>query len=71
MKMVSGIPECQEKYLLKLTIQQDIINTHLSINRANNAQGSLPLTSTNYPYLYYIVGSFFLRRQMTASLQVF
>ena len=71
MKMVSGIPECQEKYLLKLTIQQDIINTHLAINRANNAQGSLPLTSTNYPYLYYIVGSFFLRRQMTASLQVF
>ena len=28
-KMVSGIPECEEKYLLKLRIQQDIILTFL------------------------------------------
>ena len=28
-KMVSGIPECKEKYLLKLRIQQDIILTFL------------------------------------------
>ena len=30
-KMVSGIPECEEKYLLKLRIKQDI-NTPFSIN---------------------------------------
>ena len=29
-KMVSGIPECEENYLLKL--RQDIINTCFSIN---------------------------------------
>ena len=33
-KMVSGIPECEEKYLLNLRIQQDIINTGFSVNRA-------------------------------------
>ena len=33
MKMVSGIPECEEKYLLKL-------------NWVNKTQGSMPLTST-------------------------
>ena len=32
MKMVSGIPEFEEKCLLKLRIQQDIINARLSIN---------------------------------------
>ena len=42
-KMVSGIPKCEEKYLLKLRIQQDIINTRFSINRANNTQASMPL----------------------------
>ena len=31
-KMVSGIPECKEKYLLKLGIGQDITNTHFSVN---------------------------------------
>ena len=46
-KMVSGIPECEKKYLLKLRILQDIINTCFSINRANNTQGSMPLTSAN------------------------
>ena len=32
MKVVSGIPECEEKYLLKLRIQENIINLHFSIN---------------------------------------
>ena len=45
-KMVSGILECEEKYLMKLRIQQDIINTCFSINRASNTNGSMPLTST-------------------------
>ena len=45
-KMVSGILECEEKYLMKLRIQQDIINTRFSINRASNTNGSMPLTST-------------------------
>ena len=70
-KMVSGIPECEEKYLLKLRIQQDIINTRFSTNRANNTQGSMPLTPTNPSISIPHSGSFFLRRQMAASLQVF
>ena len=31
-KMVSGIPECKEKDLLKLGIQQDVTNTRFSAN---------------------------------------
>ena len=31
-KMVSGVPECEEKYILKLRIQQGIINTCFSLN---------------------------------------
>ena len=70
-KMVSGIPECEEKYLLKLRIQQDIINTRFSINRTNNTQGSMPLTSTNPSISIPHSGSFFLGRQTAASPQVF
>ena len=70
-KMVSRILECEEKYLLKLRTQQDIINTPFSINRANNTQGSMPLTSTNLSIFIMHSGSFFLRRQMSPSLQVF
>ena len=45
MKMAGRIPECEEKDLLKLKTQQDI--SRFSINQANNAQGSMPLTFTN------------------------
>ena len=31
-KMVSGIPECKEKYLLKLRVTQDITNVRFSVN---------------------------------------
>ena len=31
-KMVSGIADCEEKYLLKLRKEQDIINTCFSMN---------------------------------------
>ena len=70
-KIISGIPESEEKYLLKLRIQQDIIKTRFSINRANNTQGSMPLTSTNPSISIPHSGSFFLRRQMAVSPQVF
>ena len=56
MKMVSGIQECEEKYLLKLRIQQDIVNTCFSINQTNITQGLMPLTLLIHPYLYSIVG---------------
>ena len=32
-KMIAGIPESEEKYLLKLPIQQDIVETRYSFNR--------------------------------------
>ena len=32
-KMIAGIPESEEKYLLKLQIQQDIVKTRYSFNR--------------------------------------
>ena len=70
MKMVIGIPDCEEKYLLKLRREQDIINTHFSMNQANKIQGSMPLTSTN-PTIPIRSGSFFLQRQMMPSPQVF
>ena len=70
-KMVSGIPECEEKYPLKLRIKQDIINTRFSINPANNTQGLMPLTSTNPSISISHSGSFFLRRQVAALPQVF
>ena len=69
MKMVSRIPECEEKYLLKL--KQDIINTHFSINRVNNTQSLMPLTSTNSSTSIPHSGSLFLQKQMAASPQVF
>ena len=71
MKMVSRISDCEEKYLLKLWIKQDIINTRFSINRANITQGSMPLTSINPFISIPHSGSFFLRRQMAACPQVF
>ena len=52
-KMVSGTPECEGKNQLKLRIQQGIINTHFSINWANNRHGSMPLTSTNPSIFIY------------------
>ena len=70
-KMVSGIPECEEKYLLKLRIQQDLINTRFSISRAKNTQDSMPLTSTNPSISIVHSRSFFLRRQIAVYLQVF
>ena len=70
-KMVKGILECEGKYLLKLWIQQDVINTHFSINHANNTKGWMPLTSTNPSITIPHNVSFFLQRQMAASLQVF
>ena len=70
MKMVCGIPECEEKYVMKLRIQQDIINTHFSINQANNTKGSIPLTSTDPSISIPHSESFLLRRQMAASPQV-
>ena len=60
MKMVSGIPDCEEKYLLKSRREQDIINTHFSINQANKTQGSMSLTSTN-PTYPSVVGHFSYR----------
>ena len=70
-KMVSGITECGEKYLLKLRIQQDITNTSFSVDRANNTQERIPLTSTNPSISMTNGGSQFLRRHMAASPQVF
>ena len=32
-KKIAGIPESEEKYLLKLQIQQDIVKTRYSFNR--------------------------------------
>ena len=32
-KMIAGIPESEEKYLLKLQIQQDTVKTRYSFNR--------------------------------------
>ena len=60
MKMVSGISECEEKYQLKLRIQQGIINTRFSINQANNTQVLMPLTSSNPSISKLYSGSFFL-----------
>ena len=65
-KMVSGIPEFEEMYLLKLRIQQD--NKYSLFYRStNNTQGSMPVTSTNSSIYLPHSGSFFLRRQMSAS----
>ena len=70
-KMVIGIPECEEEYLLKLTIQHDIINTRFSVNCPNNARDQMPLSSTNPSISILSSGSPFLRRQISASPQVF
>ena len=67
MKMVSGIPECVEKYLLKLRIQQDIVNTCFSINQTNITQGLMPLNFTNPPISIQHSGPFFLQRPIAAS----
>ena len=58
-KMISEIPDCKEKYLLKLRIQQDIINTCFCINWANLTNVLMPLTSTNpsisiYPSIHIL-----------------
>ena len=47
-KVIAGIPEPQERYLLKLRIQQDIVKTRYSFNK--RYQG-MPLSlnqQTNY-----------------------
>ena len=47
-KMIAGIPESEQKYLLKLRIQQDIVKTRYSFNK--RYQG-MPLSlnqQTNY-----------------------
>ena len=66
-KIVSGIPGYQEKHLIKLRPQQEIINTRL----ANNTQDRMPLTSTNPSIYIQHYGFPFIRRQMAVSPQAF
>ena len=45
-KMIAGIPESEEKYLLKLRIQQDIVKTRFSFNKRYQGM-PLPLNQQN------------------------
>ena len=47
-KMIENIPNTEEKYLLKLRIQQDIIQTKYAIERRCSNSMSLPISSPSY-----------------------
>ena len=53
-KIIAGIPESEEKYLLKLRIQEDIVKTRYSFNR--RYQG-MPLSLNQQTSFFTSLGS--------------
>ena len=47
-KMIAGIPEPEEMYLLKLRIQQDIVKTRYSFNKRHQGMPLSLNQQTNY-----------------------